>query len=68
MRPSPWTGVAPARDNQQWKHACREADIPKEEMEQASNDFHAEKRASGERGHWPYRKLSNWLQEWKKDK
>jgi hypothetical protein len=57
--------MVPRRDNRQWDDACREAGVAKERQEAASRDFHAEKRASGERGHWPYIKLSNWLREWR---
>ena len=57
--------MAPRLDNQQWKQACQEVGIPKEEMDGASEDFHAEKRASGERKHWPYGKLIRWLRDWK---
>jgi hypothetical protein len=38
--------MAPARDNKQWKQACREVGIEEREMDLASSDFHAEKRAS----------------------
>jgi hypothetical protein len=60
--------MVPRRDNQQWVDACREAGIVGEEVNEASDDFHAETRASGERGHWPYGKLTNWLREWKDDR
>ena len=60
--------MVPRRDNKQWVDACREADIAQEEIHEAADDFHAEKRAAGERGHWPYRKLTNWLRKWKEDR
>jgi hypothetical protein len=60
--------MALARDNKQWRDACREAGIPKREREAASNAFHAEKKASGERGHWSYGNLIIWLRAWKEDR
>jgi hypothetical protein len=60
--------MVPARDVQQWKQACREAGLDDKEREIATREFHAEKKASGEKDHWPYRKLINWLREWKEDR
>jgi hypothetical protein len=60
--------MSPRRDNKQWNDACREAGLSRDEKDRATEDFHAEKRASGERGHWPYGKLTNWLQQWAEDK
>jgi hypothetical protein len=60
--------MSPERDQRQWRQACREAGIGEDEMDRASDDFHAEKRAAGERRHWPYGKLINWLREWKEDR
>jgi hypothetical protein len=57
-------GMSPAHDSKQWRQACREAGVPESERERASNDFHAEKKASGDRRHWPYRKLIIWLRDW----
>jgi hypothetical protein len=65
---SPWMGVSPRRDQRQWEQACREAGVSRKEMEAASNDFHAEKRASGERIHWSYGKLINWLRSWRESR
>jgi hypothetical protein len=60
--------MTPARDVKQWKQACRQLGIVGEDKDQASEDFHAEKRASGESGHWPYGKLINWLRNWREDR
>jgi hypothetical protein len=60
--------MVPRRDNKQWDQACNEAGIPKDETRKASDDFHAEKRAAGERGHWPYGKLIIWLRNWREDR
>jgi hypothetical protein len=56
--------MAPRRDNRQWKQACREVGVPDSQAKQASEDFHAEKKASGERGHWSYGNLIIWLRDW----
>jgi hypothetical protein len=60
--------MVPRRDVSQFKQACKQAGIGEPEINQASEDLHAEKRASGERGHWPYGKLINWLRDWKEDR
>jgi hypothetical protein len=60
--------MSPERDGRQWKQACREVGLDADEKRMASDDFHAEKRASGERQHWPYRKLIIWLREWREDR
>jgi hypothetical protein len=60
--------MAPERDNKQWKQACDEVGLSGEERVEASWDFHAEKKASGERRLWPYRKLTNWLRDWNEDR
>jgi hypothetical protein len=60
--------MVPRRDTRQWDDACREVGIVGKEINQAADDFHAEKRASGERGHWPYGNLIIWLREWKEDR
>lgn len=60
--------MAPRRDNKQWDEACREAGIVADEVYAASKEFHAEKRASGDGRHWPYRKLVTWLRDWKEDR
>ena len=60
--------MAPARDVNQWKQACREVGIGRHERKQAAEAFHAEKRASGEKRHWPYGKLIIWLRDWREDR
>lgn len=60
--------MAPARDVKQWKQACREAGVERPERKLAAADFHAEKRASSERGHWSYGNLIIWLRDWKEDR
>jgi hypothetical protein len=57
--------VVPARDVKQWKQACRAVGLTGPERKRATKDFHAEKRAFGERRHLPYGNLIIWLQEWK---
>jgi hypothetical protein len=59
--------MVPRRDNKQWEDACREVGIFDEDVYLAGKDFHEEKRAMGDRSHWPYRKLINWLREWRED-
>lgn len=61
-------GEVPRRDNKQWEDACREVGIFGEDIRRASKDFHAEKRATGDRSRWPYGNLINWLREWKEDR
>jgi hypothetical protein len=53
------------RDVKQWKEACREVGITGPERKRATKDFHAEKRAFGERHHMQYRNLIIWLRDWK---
>lgn len=60
--------MVPRRDNKQWEDACREAGVAREDVARAAEDFHAEKRASGERRHWPYGNLIIWLREWREDR
>jgi hypothetical protein len=60
--------MAPAREVKQWKQACREVGIEEEDRDRAADDFHAEKRASGERGHRSYGNLIIWLRDWKEDR
>jgi len=60
--------MVPRRDVNQWKQACREVGIPRTEWERASDDFHAEKRASGYRHHMPYGDLTIWLRDWWEDR
>jgi hypothetical protein len=61
-------GMAPARDNKQWKQACREVGLDRDEEKLASDDFHAEKKAFGDRRHWRYGNLTIWLRNWKDDR
>jgi hypothetical protein len=60
--------VAPAYDIKQWRQACREAGLVGAEKDEASDDFHAEKRAFGDRRHLPYGDLIIWLREWREDR
>jgi hypothetical protein len=60
--------MTPKHDVKQWKDACDEIGLDEGEREIATREFHAEKRASGEKAHWPYRKLTNWLREWREDR
>jgi hypothetical protein len=60
--------MAPKHDVKQWKDAFDEIVLDEGERDIATREFHAEKRASGEKAHWPYRKLTNWLREWKEDR
>jgi hypothetical protein len=60
--------MTPKHDVKQWKDACDEIGLDEGEREIATREFHAEKRASGEKAHWPYRKLINWLREWREDR
>jgi hypothetical protein len=60
--------MVPARDNKQWKQACREVGLDKDERERATEDFHKEKRAAGDRRHMPYGNLITWLRDWKEDR
>jgi len=60
--------MSPARDVKQWKQACDEVGLDAKEREEVKRDFHADKRASGNRGHRPYRDLIIWLQDWRADR
>jgi hypothetical protein len=60
--------MVPARDTKQWKQACRKVGLDSNEENLASDDFHAEKLAFGDRRHWPYGNLIIWLQHWKEDR
>jgi hypothetical protein len=60
--------MAPGRDVNQFKQACREVGIKEKQRDRAADDFHAEKQASGERGHWSYGNLIIWLRDWKEDR
>jgi hypothetical protein len=60
--------MVPAHDNKQWKQACREVGLDKRLWDLASDDFHAEKEAFGDRRHRPYGNLIIWLRDWKEDR
>jgi hypothetical protein len=60
--------MAPKRDVKQWKQACREIGLTPDEQRQAKRDFHADKRASGDRDHRSYGNLIIWLQDWREDR
>jgi hypothetical protein len=60
--------MSPKRDVKQWKDACNEIGLDEGEREIATREFHSEKQASGERGHWQYGNLIIWLGEWKEDR
>jgi hypothetical protein len=59
--------MVPPHDNKQWRDACRQAGVVGADIKRASKEFHAEKRASGDRRHMPYGNLIIWLQAWKGD-
>jgi hypothetical protein len=63
-----YRAMAPARDKKQWRDACKEVGLDEGEMRLASEDFHVEKRAYGERVHWSYGKLIIWLRAWREDR
>jgi hypothetical protein len=52
-------------DIKQFRQACREASVERDQRHQASDDFHAAKRR-GElpRQHMRYGELVAWLREW----
>jgi hypothetical protein len=60
--------MAPARDTRQFRQACKEVGLREREIRLASKDFHTEKRAFGEKSHWPYGKLIIWLRAWREDR
>jgi hypothetical protein len=57
--------VSPERDVKQFRQACREVGLDRDARYEAAKDFHAEKRASGDREHTSYGELLAWLREWK---
>lgn len=57
--------MARKRDLKQFDDACREVGLTEEETYEASEAFHAEKEASGNREDWSYRELMDWLRQWK---
>lgn len=57
--------MARKRDVTQFRQACREARLDRDERYRARDDFHAEKRESGTREHIGYGELLAWLREWK---
>jgi hypothetical protein len=60
--------MTPTRDQKQWRQACDAVGLKSDERKQASADFHAEKRAFGERRHLAYGNLIIWLRNWKEDR
>ncbi|MEJ7893546.1 MAG: hypothetical protein WKF94_13010 [Solirubrobacteraceae bacterium] len=57
--------MARKRDVQQFRQACREAGLTRDERYEATKAFHAEKRSTGSRGDMAYGELVAWLREWK---
>ena len=52
------------QDIKQFRQACKEIGLSAVERYEASQALHAEKEASGMRGHMSYGELLVWLREW----
>lgn len=57
--------MARKRDVQQFRQACREVGLNRDDRYAATKDFHAEKQALGTREDISYGELLAWLREWK---
>lgn len=57
--------MARKRDIKEFRQACKAVGLTARERYEASEALHAEKQASGKKGHMPYGELVAWLREWK---
>lgn len=53
------------RDVKQFRQACKEAGLTPRERYEASEALHVEKQAGGVQGDMTYRRLLDWLRQWK---
>jgi hypothetical protein len=58
--------VGHKRDIKQFKQACREARVVRDQRHRASDDFHAAKRRGELPEHIRYGDMVSWLREWRR--